>query len=354
MSVEPLRDWALFYAQELGWETFPADRRTKRPIVSQHYASDDPMLVHEYWRQHPGSLIGHRLREEDLILDVDPRHGGLDTWRLLLGEMGGWPEGRVHFSGRGDGGVHQWFRHPGCPLSTSGLDGWARERGTGHAVVNPQTGEPYVGGDGEVRWSSGIDLLHRNWRYTILPPSPHPATGASYAWARGMDWTTPPGELPSLLLDLLTWTPPPREPWVPRARDEDFESVADEFGETTSWREILEPHGWDLVSGNGDEDGSAWRHPLATSAQSATVTHGCLFVYSPNTPFEVTMPGFPRGYTRLRAYATLEHDGDLSAASRWLWREWHGLDPEDDEFEVPAEIEDLLEQMLQNRKLARP
>jgi hypothetical protein len=43
-----------------------------------------------------------------------------------------------------------------------------------------------------------------------------------------------------------------------------------------------------------------------------------LFVYSPNTPFTVTTPGDPHGYTRFRAYAVLEHGGDLSAAARAL------------------------------------
>jgi hypothetical protein len=41
-----------------------------------------------------------------------------------------------------------------------------------------------------------------------------------------------------------------------------------------------------------------------------------LFVYSTNTPFEPTEAGRPHGYTRFRAWAVLEHGGDLSAAAR--------------------------------------
>ena len=52
------------------------------------------------------------------------------------------------------------------------------------------------------------------------------------------------------------------------------------------------------------------RRPLAapthTSACSATIKNGCLFVYTPNTPFDVTEPGDPHGYTKFRAYAVLE------------------------------------------------
>jgi hypothetical protein len=43
-----------------------------------------------------------------------------------------------------------------------------------------------------------------------------------------------------------------------------------------------------------------------------------LFVYSPNTVFDVTEPSYPKGYTTFRAYALLNHDGDLSAAARSL------------------------------------
>ena len=35
-------------------------------------------------------------------------------------------------------------------------------------------------------------------------------------------------------------------------------------------------------------DGAHWLHPTATSACSATIRNGCLFVCSPNTPFDIT------------------------------------------------------------------
>jgi hypothetical protein len=43
-----------------------------------------------------------------------------------------------------------------------------------------------------------------------------------------------------------------------------------------------------------------------------------LFVYSQATPFQPTEAGAPRGYSRFRAYAVLEHGGDLRAAARAL------------------------------------
>ena len=84
---------------------------------------------------------------------------------------------------------------------------------------------------------------------------------------------------------------------------------------------MLEPHAWTCDDRNPDADGAHWLHPTATSSCSATVNDGCLFVYSPNTPFDVTTAGDPHGYTRFRAYAVLNHDGDMVAAARALKKE---------------------------------
>jgi hypothetical protein len=78
------------------------------------------------------------------------------------------------------------------------------------------------------------------------------------------------------------------------------------------------PHGWSCLDADPGSDGARWAHPTATAKWSATVKHGCLFVYSTNTPFDITEPGYPKGYTKFRAYAVLDHGGDLSAAARAL------------------------------------
>ncbi len=81
---------------------------------------------------------------------------------------------------------------------------------------------------------------------------------------------------------------------------------------------MLTTHGWLCVAGDGDSDGSRWRHPNATSDSSASIAHGCLFVFSPNTEFEPTDFGDTHGYTLFRAYAVLEHNGDMKAAAKVL------------------------------------
>ena len=65
-------------------------------------------------------------------------------------------------------------------------------------------------------------------------------------------------------------------------------------------------------------NGARWRHPGATNPKSATIRHGLLFVYSHTTPFQATEAGAPHGYSRFRAYAVLEHGGNLRAAARAL------------------------------------
>jgi len=164
----------------------------------------------------------------------------------------------------------------------------------------------------------GLDLKTHHG-YVLLPPSRHPATGQPYAWAEPV---LDPAEPPTWLIRLLARPPaaaPTRRQPMPRpGRDG---SVAEWFNARTSWAEVLGPHGWTCPDPNPDADGARWRHPGASNPKSATVRHGLLFVYSQATPFTPTEPGAPHGYTRFRAYAVLEHAGDLRAAARTLRRE---------------------------------
>lgn len=300
-SAAPLGEQALEYADVYGYEVFPLVPRgefAKSPGTSNGMldATTDLNRIRDWWEARPDALIGHRVPPEELILDVDPRHGGMEVFKALKAEIG-LHTSRVHISGRGDGGGHLHFLRPEGRLSTKKLALWAKERGLGEDL-------------GADRWSPGIDLLHHDHRYTILPPSPHPDTGEPYFW-RGRGPEDPPASLPEKLVELLlapeaTERPPPG-PYDPN-------SIADWFSATQGFSWLAEK-AWVLVHGDGSSDGSAWRHPLATNSISATVRHGCLFVYSENTSFEVTMPGDPAGYTPFRAWAILCHGGNLSVAA---------------------------------------
>lgn len=293
---------ALLYAAA-GLEVFPLHPdKTPRTEHGMKDATTDAGQVEAWWKRWPDSLIGCRVPPGVVVIDVDPKHSGMGTWKLLKDTFGKLPVTRTHQSGRNDGGGHLWFCRPDGKLSVRRLNRWAKEKGVGEAA-------------GRHSWVSGIDLLHHNHRYTILPPSPHPATGAPYRWVEHRDLDVEPADMPVWLAELLTEDPEPLTP-APRMTTSEADSIADWFSATASWGDLLIPEGWTLVGGDGDSDGSRWRHPNATTPWSATIKHGCLFVYSPNTDFEETTEGDPHGVTRFKALTILGHGGDGSSAAR--------------------------------------
>ena len=141
-------------------------------------ATSDPNLVARWWARWPAANVGTRVPRSLFVLDVDPRAGGLDALARLEADHTVLPATRTSLSGRGDGGEHRWYRHPGGRLSVAAL----RQRGYG-----------------------GLDLkTHRG--YVLLPPSRHPATGKPYRWAEPV---LEPAEPPAWLARLLT---PPAAP----------------------------------------------------------------------------------------------------------------------------------------------
>jgi hypothetical protein len=300
-----LIDHALDYAEQ-GFEIFPVDPQTKAPIGALAHngmkdATTEQALVFSWWEARPDALIGCRIPEDIVVLDIDPRHGGDTVWQALLDENGSLTS-RCHYSGRGDGGFHIWLKAPDGRLNIKPLNDWAQAHDVGEAIS-------------DTKHTAGIDLLHHGHRYSILPPSPHPETGEPYTWANETDPVQCPDWLAPYITAQMTVAPFYQLAHPSRQRAPEV-SIADWFSDNSYWNDILEPYGWRSITGNGDDDGSTWKHPNATATTSATIKHGCLFVYSPNTPFEVTEDGDPHGYTRFRAYAILEHSGDLRAAAR--------------------------------------
>jgi hypothetical protein len=215
--------------------------------------------------------IGVAIPELVVVTDIDPRNGGLtqfNEWTDAYGaeDFDGVP---TALTGSGDGGMHFWFLHDGTKLAKT---------------IN------------------GVDFL-RYGKYVVAPPS---VTTTKYRWE------TP---LPQDLADL------PRFPgWLAEiARTEERplrliapapfvsgggDALDDAAHSYTSWEVLLERHGWTPAGENG------WRHPSSDNRVSATITHDCLFVYSPNTPFPVTQDGEPNGVTLFTAIETLDFGGD--------------------------------------------
>lgn len=110
-----------------------------------------------YWEDKPDSelcfLTGSRSNYR-LVIDIDPRHGGIDSLSELEEKLGILPATQTALTGRGDGGTHYHYTYPkgtkiGCFELAPGI---------------------HVKADGGM---------------CVLPPSLHPDTGKPYTWAPG-------------------------------------------------------------------------------------------------------------------------------------------------------------------------
>ena len=246
-------------------------------------AAREPAVVRDHFSRAGVTGIGVRVPPWAVVLDVDPRSGGDLTLGRLVAEHGPLPATLRAATGRGDGGVHIWWLRPPGRLS-------------GRLV-------PGV----DVKTSGG---------YVLVEPSLHPA-GGLYRWERpAVRVAAMPGWLAALVVEpehpvqsVPRWRGTERHPISTAGR----RSVVEDVNAVTSWAEILPAHGWTLVRGDGDADGSLWRHPDATAPVSASIRGGRLYVFSTRTAFTPTEPGQPRGYSRAEALAVLDHDGDLRA-----------------------------------------
>jgi hypothetical protein len=157
-----------------GWEVSPcwwALPRAKSPITKHGHleATTDPDQIKAWWGRWPTAMIGVRVPDSCIVLDVDPRNGGdLAELETLTGPL---PFTLTVWSGRNDGGRHLYFRRPPGPLTSTKLP-------------------------------TGIDLKANG--YCIAPPSIHPATGEPYRWEHHPVATPPRG-----LRELVRPTPKP-------------------------------------------------------------------------------------------------------------------------------------------------
>jgi hypothetical protein len=103
------------------------------------------------------------------------------------------------------------------------------------------------------------------------------------------------------------------------AADEDFRN---NYAFSTTWAEILEPHGWVLL--RSDTRGENWE-PSGRSGDHApgaalTREYGPLTVFTTSTDFEARKP-----YSKFDAYAVLNHHSDGRAAAKALHSQGFGV-----------------------------
>ena len=169
MSVTPLLPYAIQYAA-FSWPVFPL--RGKVPAIANPHpegseerqqcrgeggldghgvldATTDLATVARWWTKRPYANIGGRIPANMIMIDVDPRSGGLESLSALIAEHGPLPATLTDLSGRFDGGLHFWFRRPPGMLTGTRLGpGIDLKTETGYAVlppsVHPVTGRPFV------------------------------------------------------------------------------------------------------------------------------------------------------------------------------------------------------------------
>uniref|UniRef100_A0A6M3X8I0 Putative VirE domain containing protein n=1 Tax=viral metagenome TaxID=1070528 RepID=A0A6M3X8I0_9ZZZZ len=143
---------ALAYAL-LGYRVFPLGPKSKIPATPRgyHNATTDHDLIRKWWAENPRYGIGIDCYDSEVVgIDVDPRHGGLETLARLEAELGPLPESvRVC---TGSDGLHVYLNRS---------EGLTKARGS----LGP-----------------GVDIKLNG--YLVAPPSVHPDTGRRYQWTR--------------------------------------------------------------------------------------------------------------------------------------------------------------------------
>lgn len=119
----------------------------KRPITDDwvNVASSRAHVIGELWDGLPDANVGLATGKGLVVLDMDPRNGGVESLARLEAKVGKLPEPTVRTGG---GGLH-WYFETDVDLSSLKLMMGLDVKGVGGQVVappsiHPDTGEPYV------------------------------------------------------------------------------------------------------------------------------------------------------------------------------------------------------------------
>ena len=167
---------------ELGLRVVPIKPGAKYPWLRewQERATTDKGEIASWFRQRPGSGVGIATGRGSgvVVLDVDPRHGGLESLAKLEALHGPLPATPKVITG--GGGAHFYFAYPkGAEVRNSA------------GVIAP-----------------GLDIRAEGGQ-VVAPPTRHPDTGRLYRWEVGPH--SPLAALPECLLPQRP-VPEPRRP----------------------------------------------------------------------------------------------------------------------------------------------
>lgn len=198
-AASPMLEAALQYARA-GFDVFPVRPDDKTPGIAgwQKCATRDEQQLRDWWLVQPNANVGIRCNKHDgrplMVVDVDPKNGGENSWAALTTEHGAPTATRIHCTP--SGGLHFFF-HPDTPQRNSagkvapGID----IRATGGYVVAPPStvnGKPYTVESGEEiadapSWL--IEAANGSTSETVQPVQDMPAQiDAEAAMSRARDW----------------------------------------------------------------------------------------------------------------------------------------------------------------------
>ena len=313
---------------------------TKKPAVPwKQYQTTPPTReqIDTWWTTTPSAGIGMLTgtpsdRIEMIELEGAAAHAlpklEQEAERQGLAEL--WHQvtrGWVHASP--SGGIHWHIRLDPAAGTMPGNTKIARRR-------NPDTG----------RWTVLAETRGEGG-YTVIPPTGGTNHPTGNAWTL---LTGTPASVPTLtleqrdqihaiiaaVLDEPDQAPAPISlPARAAARADGSKTPGDDYEASTTWAEILQPHGWQIHHQQGTE--THWTRPGKHLSEGVSATTGHaddrdrLYVFTSSTDFEQEVP-----YTKLGALAVLEHGGDHSAAVRHLAAKGYGdpLPPKSTVFDI--------------------
>lgn len=248
-------------------------------------------------------------------------HGQGALWHKL---MGGYMEITP------SGGIHWYYRVQGEPLGNTKL---------ASRPTTPEERETHPGQKIRV-----LIETRGEGGWSVVAPS------AGRSHPTGKAWMAGPGRTPADIITITTTerdtihdlcrtldqppaeeTPAPATP-APVAAPAATAGLrpGDDFNNRASWRDILEPHGWRIDHEAGGT--TYWIRPGKKKGEGVSATTGHsddgqdrLYVFSTSTDLEAEVP-----YSKLGAYAALNHGGDHSAAASALRNQGYGDQGEPD------------------------
>lgn len=164
--MKSMMEWALDLAA-LGFDIGPLLPRDKAPITPNGLYDfvdyDNKEQIEQWWTRHPTANVGVRVPAGHVVIDIDPRNGGNDTWQSIK------PERTATFAvATGGGGWHLYYELP---------------------YEFPMKGQ----------LGPGVDIKKNNG-YVVGPGSIHP-NGKPYFVAKQSIF--PPARLPDSLIPLM-------------------------------------------------------------------------------------------------------------------------------------------------------